>query len=191
MATYDLNIIVVAGVTTRPLSVADFATAATGAATEATLTDGTLRVGGTVAVTGPATDTQLRASALPVSAVALPLPAGAASEVTLAAQKANLDYRYAGGKSAYTGLLSTAGDNTVITPAAGKRIQVVWVNFLPNSDNTVANLVTVKFGTGAGFYLNYAVGHFEVFTGAVDQSVVVNLTNAQPVAVTIHYSEIA
>ena len=36
-------------------------------------------------VTGPLTDTQLRASAVPVSASALPLPAGAATETTVAA----------------------------------------------------------------------------------------------------------
>lgn len=37
------------------------------------------------AVTGPLTDTQLRATAVPVSAASLPLPSGAASETTLAA----------------------------------------------------------------------------------------------------------
>jgi hypothetical protein len=37
-------------------------------------------VSGSVAVTGPLTDTQLRASAVPVSATALPLPTGAATE---------------------------------------------------------------------------------------------------------------
>lgn len=48
--------------------------------------DGTIAVssvGGTVAVSGPLTDTQLRAAAVPVSASSLPLPAGAATETTL------------------------------------------------------------------------------------------------------------
>ena len=47
------------------------------------LTDTQLRASA-VPVTGPLTDTQLRASAVPVSASALPLPAGAATETTLA-----------------------------------------------------------------------------------------------------------
>lgn len=46
--------------------------------------DGTVAVSGSVAVTGPLTDTQLRATAVPVSVAALPLPAGAATETTLA-----------------------------------------------------------------------------------------------------------
>lgn len=70
----------------------------TGAATEATLATlgtettlaaiaaalgGTITISGTV-TTGGLTDTQLRASAVPVSAASLPLPTGAATETTLA-----------------------------------------------------------------------------------------------------------
>ena len=42
-------------------------------------------IAATVAVSGPLTDTQLRASAVPVSMAAAPLPSGAATETTLAA----------------------------------------------------------------------------------------------------------
>jgi hypothetical protein len=56
------------------------------------LTDAQLRasaivvsINGTVAVSGGLTDTQLRANAVPVSVAALPLPNGAATETTLAA----------------------------------------------------------------------------------------------------------
>jgi hypothetical protein len=41
------------------------------------------KLGGTLAVSGPLTDAQLRASAVPVSAASLPLPSGAATETTL------------------------------------------------------------------------------------------------------------
>lgn len=44
---------------------------------------GSVGITGSVTVTGPLTDTQLRASAVPVSATALPLPTGAATETTL------------------------------------------------------------------------------------------------------------
>lgn len=40
--------------------------------------------GGSLTVDGPLTDSQLRATAVPISAAALPLPAGAATEATLA-----------------------------------------------------------------------------------------------------------
>lgn len=52
------------------------------------LTDAQLRASA-VPVSGPLTDTQLRAAEVPVSAAALPLPAGAATETTLAAISAN------------------------------------------------------------------------------------------------------
>ncbi len=53
------------------------------------LTDAQLRATD-VPVTGPLTDTELRASAIPISAAALPLPADAASETTLAAVNGKL-----------------------------------------------------------------------------------------------------
>ena len=43
--------------------------------------DGTVSISGSVAVTGPLTDLELRASAVPISAAALPLPTGAATSV--------------------------------------------------------------------------------------------------------------
>jgi hypothetical protein len=51
------------------------------------LTDTQLRASA-VPVSGPLTDVQLRASAVPVSAASLPLPAGAATETTLAGRSA-------------------------------------------------------------------------------------------------------
>lgn len=44
---------------------------------------GTVGISGSVAVTGPLTDAELRAAAVPVSAASLPLPTGAATEATL------------------------------------------------------------------------------------------------------------
>jgi hypothetical protein len=47
--------------------------------------DGTVGITGSVAVTGPLTDAQLRAGAVSVSAASLPLPSGAATETSVAA----------------------------------------------------------------------------------------------------------
>jgi hypothetical protein len=66
---------VVGGTPTNPLRVDPTGT------TAQPVSDG----GGSLTVDGPLTDTELRASAVPVSAAALPLPAGAATEVSLAA----------------------------------------------------------------------------------------------------------
>ena len=60
-----------------------------GAATEATLAS-ILSALASVAVTGPLTDTQLRATALAIQAASLPLPTGAATQTTLAAVLAAL-----------------------------------------------------------------------------------------------------
>lgn len=54
-------------------------------------------VSGTVTATGPLTDTQLRATAVPVSAASLPLPTGAATQTTLA----NIDTQLDAGISVY------------------------------------------------------------------------------------------
>ena len=49
------------------------------------------KLGGPLAVTGPLTNAELRAAAVPVSAAALPLPAGAATELTVVSILGQLD----------------------------------------------------------------------------------------------------
>lgn len=112
-------------------------------------------------------------------------------EATQAAVRADLDERFSGGKTAYCTTLIAAGDNTVLTPTSGKALRVVWVSAIPSSDNTNANLVKFKFGTGGTpFYIAYAVAHWEVFQGAVNQALVVNCATSEAVSVSIHYREI-
>lgn len=48
--------------------------------------------GGSLTVDGPLTDAELRATAVPISAASLPLPAGAATEATLATMLAKADF---------------------------------------------------------------------------------------------------
>jgi hypothetical protein len=176
-------------------------TVVTGPATDTQLRATPLPVTGSV--TTPAlTDTQLRASAVPVSSTVTNFPASQAvtGPQTDAQARAtpqpvsgtvaitgSEDTRFAGGKTPYAQVLSTAGDTTIVTPSGGQRVRMVWVAFVPNSDNTAANLVTVKFTTGSTPYVGYALSHWEVFDGPVNQPLVVNLANTQPVAVTIHY----
>lgn len=107
---------------------------------------------------------------------------GLAKDITLQA-------RYGGSKLAFADEVAAAGDTTLITPAAGKRLRVYWVSVIPNPDNVAANLVRIKINTDT-IYCTYAVAHWEIFEGAVDESVLINLENASPVAVTIHYVEV-
>lgn len=101
----------------------------------------------------------------------------------------HLANKYGGGKSAYAGVIQTSGDNVVITPSLGNSIRVFWVSFIPDPDNVSNPVVTVKIGESP-IYVGYAMAHWEIFEGGVDESVVVNLETAQPVAVTIHYQEV-
>lgn len=91
--------------------------------------------------------------------------------------------------------LSSSGDHTLITPATGNRIRILYVTFTPSSDNTAANLVKVGYGTTGGaisneLYRAYAAGHGAVFEGTANQSVIVNTQTAEAVAFTFHYQEI-
>lgn len=100
------------------------------------------------------------------------------------------DERYGGGKSAIAQALSVAGDTVLINPAPGNLVRVYWVSAIPNPDNSSANLVQFRFGSNPPFYASYALSHWEMFDGGVDEDLIVNLQNGQPVALTIHYREI-
>lgn len=69
---------------------------------------GTVSISGSVAVTGPLTDAQLRATPVPVSASSLPLPTGAATEATLLTRVA---------ESTFTARLNTLGQKTMANSA--------------------------------------------------------------------------
>jgi hypothetical protein len=95
--------------TTQPISVASLPLPS-GAATAAKQDTGNTslasidsKLTSPITVTGPLTDAQLRASAVPVSAASLPLPTGAATESTLSIVSTN------------TGAVNTSGIQTTIT----------------------------------------------------------------------------
>lgn len=105
------------------------------------------------------------------------------------------DPRFLGGKLAAVATYSSGGNHDLLTPGPGKQIRVYWLSWIPNGDNTSANLVDIGFGTTGGaistpLYRAYAMAHWEQFTGQVDESLIVTTQNAEPVAVTVHYREI-
>jgi hypothetical protein len=152
------------------------------------------------AVTGPLTDAQLRAVAVPVSgtvAVAEPVTVDGAVAVTNPtadpetglAKEATALRRYGGGKTPVVATVTASGDTTIHTPAAGKKIRLFWVSAINDPDETTTPLILVKLGALES-YRAYAVAHWEIFEGAVDAPLVINLSSAASVAVTAHIEEI-
>jgi hypothetical protein len=85
----------------------------------------------------------------------------------------------------------TASDT--LTPSAGKRIQLVWVQVVPDPDGTAGNLVTISMTIGGvltDVYKVYALGRTAVFTGDTDTDLVITLENSQPVTINMQYREI-
>jgi len=88
----------------------------------------------------------------------------------------------------YAGTVGSAGESFVISPAAGKRVEILWVYALTDPDSATSPLITIKLG-GTAIYSVYAIAHTQVFRGPVNGSVSVTLSEAATVAVTIHYKE--
>lgn len=113
---------------------------------------------------------------------------GSSTDVTPLAKEVTLGLRNSGGKLAYVGVVTALGDTTVITPAAGKSIQIFWVYTLTNPDSPTTR-ITISLAA-VPIYTSFGIAHWEPFTGAVNAAVIINLTVASSVAVTIHYKEI-
>jgi len=136
-------------------------------------------------VSGPLTDAQLRASVVPVSG---------SFYQALQPISGSPDKRFAEGKTTRAGSISTVGDNSIITPAAGKLLRVFWVGLSSSQDNTGETAVTVKFGSTSHYRWNMgnpgAFSHWQNFQGIVDQPLVINLSAAQTVLWNATYEEV-
>lgn len=111
----------------------------------------------------------------------------------LAVESKQLPDGHAVAEATKTSLLPYAQQLTAsasITPALGKRIQVVWVQVIPDPDGSEGNLITIGFNGGTVLYRVYALGRSAVFTGGVDQVLDITLENGQPVTVNVQYREI-
>lgn len=159
------------------LQLADTAGDPVDPATETTLQDVLTALG---SVTTPS-DTQ------PISAASLPLPTGAATEVTLAALNPLTDAQLrASAPKVDTGLelaepatmtVTDAGDTTVYTPTSGKCIRLRKVRALYNPVATVPPVMTLKIGSLVIDYGFVISGRMDV-TGAVNDALVLNLDTA-------------
>lgn len=116
------------------------------------------------------------------------------------AQEATLTHtknRYASGvRTTSAQQVSTIGNNIILTPAAGKKIRLHWVGFSSSENNTAEVLVIMKFGaTGPSIYRwNMSApgifSHWETVEGAANETLIINLSGAQPVEINYTYEEI-
>ena len=155
----------------------------------------------------------LLTTTLPVSVATLPLPADAATQTTLALIKAktdNLDVLLStrtkpadtqpvsgpGALSYGSGQVNGLGNNTCITPAAGKKIRVYYLNYNP----LLAVEAGFRFGATGTLILRANViansviakdcGDFRYVEGAVDEALILNLSLAVNVIWNAFYLEI-
>ncbi len=99
-----------------------------------------------------------------------------------------------------TATCGSAGDNTVHTPAAGKKIRLLFFGYSAGA-NVAGVLVGLRFGAGTVFDRQYLIAPGQPYArnvkagdgyveGGVDEPLVVNLDAAQTVYVNIEYEEV-
>ena len=96
------------------------------------------------------------------------------------------------GEQELTHVVSTvtaAGDTTLYTPAAGKRLRVRWVYAINDPGSAASPLIKVLLGGEEKFRV-YAVSKRQLVLGPVDGALVINLSEAAEVAVTVLLQEV-
>jgi hypothetical protein len=152
---------------------------------------GVVSITGSVAVTGT-----FWQATQPVSAASLPLPAGAALDASLQPMFKQFSAPALTGFPS-TNPISASGDNTVYTPAAGKSIRLKWL-YLATLDSNSANVVAkVRFSTQTNAQAFYTAvmgkpgifSHRTVREGAINDTLIINLSTGQPVYVSFDVEE--
>lgn len=97
--------------------------------------------------------------------------------------------RYGGGKTAVCATITASGNTTVYTPTAGKAIRLYWVSAQNDPASLLSPLIKISIGS-TEYYRAFATSHWEVFTGAVNAALVVNMSSGGNVAFTAHFEEV-
>ena len=139
-----------------------------------------LPVSGTVTASGPLTDTQLRATAVPISGTVTASGPLTDSELRATA----VPVAGAGELTPASGQVSGSGNNTLITPASGKRVRVYYAAYNP----LLAVEAAFRFAAAGALWLRNNVtansviakdfGDFRYVQGAVDEVLILNLSLA-------------
>ena len=100
----------------------------------------------------------------------------------------NIVKRYEGGKTAVVASVAASGDTTIYTPATGKAIKLYWIYAMNDPDQTTTPLIKISIGT-TELYRAYSIAHWEIFEGAANEALKINLDKAGSVAITCHLEE--
>lgn len=153
----------------------------TGTATSANSTPVCPASDATFPVSGPLTDAQLRASAVPVSAAALPLPSGAATEATLSAMNAKYP---ALGAALVTGSQPVSNPRKLgITGFASVALSTTYTNLLDSAAGTTATDVR-DYQSGLLVVVSTATTGSYTIQGAFDSAFTVGVITLQTPDVT-------
>jgi hypothetical protein len=109
----------------------------------------------------------------------------------------DLDQRYrCGVRTTKAGIATSSGDNTIHTPASGKKCRLYWIGLSASQDNAAENLVIVKFGAAGEAKYRWRMGnpgafsHWEPIEGAADEALILNLANGEDVDWNITVEEV-
>lgn len=91
--------------------------------------------------------------------------------------------------------ITASGNTDILVPASGKQLHVYWLSAISDPDSSDSPLINIGFGASGGAiaiakYRVYALSKRQLMVGGVDQALVVNLSAAGSVAVTVIYDEV-
>ncbi len=85
--------------------------------------------------------------------------------------------------------ITASGSTTIYTPSSGRRIRLRWVYALNDPGSSASPLIKIFLGAEEKFRV-YAVSKRQWTTGPVDGALIINLSEAAEVAVTVLLEEI-
>lgn len=117
----------------------------------------------------------------------------AAAQGALSSPSYGISQRFAGGKTTESKVIEANGENTLVTPTAGKAITLYWIALVTPEANTEEVKAEVKLGALVPYawYLGKpgAFMHWEPVVGAVNATLVVKLSAGQKVACSYTFTE--
>lgn len=96
------------------------------------------------------------------------------------------------GEQEYTHVVATvtaSGSTTLHTPASGKRIRLHWTYAINDPSASINPLIKIFLGAEEKFRV-YALSKRQTVTGPKDGALIVNLSAAGSVAVTVLFEEV-
>jgi len=85
--------------------------------------------------------------------------------------------------------VTAAGSTTIYTPAAGRRVRLRWIYAINDPGSAASPLIKVFLGAEEKYRV-FALSKRQMTTGPVDGAVIVNLSEAAEVAVTVLLEEL-